>query len=253
MIEGLAAAAGVARSYADHFEVCRAKTPALLDQAYRLRYQVYCLEHPFENAAEHGDGREIDPEDDRSAHTLLLHRKSGAPVGTARVILPLRGARGRPLPIERILAPGDRPLLAALPADSTAEVSRFAVSKLFRRRRGEQLYPDAGFAEANAGPDERRLMPYITFGLLRGVFEICLDEGISHLCAVMDPALLRILDRIGLDFTSVGGLVEHHGRRQPCYAPLAALIEQSSAAGSLLWQYLGETMRRPEPARATAA
>jgi ribosomal protein L15E len=30
--------------YRQHFEVVRADTPSLLDEAYRLRYQVYCVE-----------------------------------------------------------------------------------------------------------------------------------------------------------------------------------------------------------------
>ena len=31
--------------YREHFEVVRASTPSLLDQVYRLRYQVYCVEN----------------------------------------------------------------------------------------------------------------------------------------------------------------------------------------------------------------
>ena len=34
--------------YREHFEVVRASTPILLDQAYRLRYQVYCVENSYE-------------------------------------------------------------------------------------------------------------------------------------------------------------------------------------------------------------
>jgi hypothetical protein len=30
--------------YRQHFEIVRADTPSLLDEAYRLRYQVYCVE-----------------------------------------------------------------------------------------------------------------------------------------------------------------------------------------------------------------
>jgi len=29
--------------YNEYFDIVRADTPALLDEAYRLRYQVYCL------------------------------------------------------------------------------------------------------------------------------------------------------------------------------------------------------------------
>src|SRR5579863_9500193 len=90
-------------SYNSYFDIVRADTPALLDAAFRLRYQVYCVENPFENAAEHSDGRERDADDDRSIHTLLVHRRTGIVAGTARVILPIHGGLLRPLPIHRIL------------------------------------------------------------------------------------------------------------------------------------------------------
>ena len=59
--------------YNEYFDIERADDPERLDRVYRLRYQVYCLEHPFENADEHSDGRERDEDDDRSVHTLLVH------------------------------------------------------------------------------------------------------------------------------------------------------------------------------------
>src|SRR5437588_3429764 len=94
---------GFAWHYNEYFDIVRANSPALLDEAYRLRYQVYCLEHPFENAAEHSDGRERDEDDDRSVHSLLVHRQTGVFAGTVRAILPKEVQR-RPLPIHRILA-----------------------------------------------------------------------------------------------------------------------------------------------------
>ena len=80
-------------------------------------------------------------------------------------------------------------------------------------------------------------MPFITLGLMKGVFDICRDYEISHLAAVMEPPLIRILRRFGLDFIPIGGLVEHHGLRQPCIAQMANLIERSRASDTLLWQY----------------
>src|SRR6266536_130703 len=171
--------------YNEHFDIVRADSPALLDQAYRLRYQVYCLEHPFENAAEHNDGRERDEDDDRSVHSLLVHRQTGADAGTARAILPIEVER-RPLPIHRILASQDCDLTNRFPAHSTAEISRFAVSKEFRRR-VEGRYAESVPGGAPAMPTERQITPYITFGLMRGIIEVCREYGISHISAVMKP------------------------------------------------------------------
>jgi N-acyl amino acid synthase of PEP-CTERM/exosortase system len=226
-------------SYDRYFEVVRATTPEQLDLAHRLRYQVYCIENSFEDPARCSDGREVDEDDNRSAHALLLHRQSGATAGTVRLIMPLLDDGRRPLPIERTLDPAARLRLEPLPRHLVAEVSRFAVSKNFRRRHGDGHYAEAGFSRSLAGraARDRRLIPFITFGLLRAVFAICLEHGIIHLAAMMEPALLRLLFRLGLVFEPLGGLVEHHGLRQPCVARLVDLARRSREEASLLWHY----------------
>src|SRR5689334_16507922 len=88
--------------YDQHFDVIRAATPELVREAYRLRYQVYCVENPFEDPEQHVGAYESDDEDDRSIHTLLLHRRTGEIAGTTRVILPDQ-QRFRPLPMATLL------------------------------------------------------------------------------------------------------------------------------------------------------
>ena len=229
-------AAILATSYNEHFDVVRATTPALLDQAYRLRYQVYCVENPFEDPTEHLEGREIDVDDDRSVHALLVHRRTGMMAGTVRVILPGKGEQRRPLPIHRVTC---SPALDELPHSEMGEISRFAVSKEFRRRLGESRYADLGFT-GQTSDNERRLVPYITFGLIRGVLEICLEYQVRYICAVMEPPLIRLLGRIGLAFEPLGDLVQYHGLRQPCGASLTDLVGRSRSEHDPLWQYAGE-------------
>jgi N-acyl amino acid synthase of PEP-CTERM/exosortase system len=230
-------------TYNEHFDVVRASTPSLLDEAFRLRYQVYCVENPFENPAEQVDGRETDVDDDRSVHSLLIHRRSGMTAGTVRVILPDAGRRPRPLPIHKVTR---SPLLDELPPHEMGEISRFAVSKEFRCRLGESRYADIG---ALNGPStyasERRVVPYITFGLIRGVLETCLEYQIKYISAVMEPALIRLLSRIGLVFEPIGDAVRYHGLRQPCVARLGDLVERSRRERAPLWQYAGEKAFRP--------
>ena len=238
--------------YDFHFAIVRARTPELLRKAYRLRYQVYCVEKPFENPDEQIDQCETDKYDDRSAHTLLVHRRTGEVAGASRVILP---HKGDPLPISTLLHGADLRSFAEFPIARTAEISRFAVSKQFRRRCGEERRADAGFGETTRTHEinERRLMPYITLGLIKGVFDICRDHKISYLAAVMEPPLLRILRRLGLNFTPIGGLVEHHGLRQPCIARIADLVEHSRESETLLWQYAASQTRAVEDGRLAAA
>jgi N-acyl amino acid synthase of PEP-CTERM/exosortase system len=209
-------------SYNEYFDVVRADTPDLVEAAFRLRYQVYCVEHPFENPAEHPDGLEHDVHDPQSVHCLLVHRPTGLVAGTVRLVLPQREGSARDLPI---LAICDHPALsdeAILPRAQTAEISRFAISKEFRRRAEDASGP-AGIP----GPsvlDARRIIPHITLGLMKAVVRMSHEQHVPHLCAVMEPALLRLLGRFGMSFTPLGPLVDYHGRRQPCYAPLDHLL-----------------------------
>jgi N-acyl amino acid synthase of PEP-CTERM/exosortase system len=242
----------VASHYDSHFSIVRATTPELLRKAYRLRYQVYCVENPFENPEQQVDGCETDKYDERSVHTLLVHRRTGEVAGTSRVILP---HESEPLPIATLLNGADLRRFADFPRARTAEISRFAVSKHFRRRCGEKSCADVEQDE-NVGVrevDERRLMPFVTLGLLKGVFDVCRDYKITHLSAVMEPPLIRILRRLGLDFIPIGDLVEHHGRRQPCVARLMDLVEHSRETDTLLWQYAQAGTPAEQRARLVAA
>ena len=61
------------------------------------------------------------------------------------------------------------------------------------------------FGDAALIETERRLMPFVSLGLIRGMCDICLEYGITHLAAVMEPPLIRILHRLGIKFMPIGG------------------------------------------------
>jgi N-acyl amino acid synthase of PEP-CTERM/exosortase system len=206
--------------YREHFEVVRASTPTLLDQVYRLRYQVYCVENAYEDPDRQPGGLETDIYDERSVHALLVHRGSEAVAGTVRVILPGTDQQSPPLPINIVADSEQRELLRRLP-HCTAELSRFAVSKEFRQR--------------CADPEDRRMLRYITIGLIRGALEMCRDNDIQYVCAVMERSLIRLLGRLGFVFEHLGGLIEYHGARQPCVAQVNQIV--STAEGTLWWRH----------------
>ena len=207
--------------YREHFEVVRASTPTLLDQVYRLRYQVYCVENAYEDPDRQPGGLETDIYDERSVHALLVHRGSEAVAGTVRVILPGTDQQSPPLPISIVADSEQRELLRRLPHSRTAELSRFAVSKEFRQR--------------CADPEDRRMLRYITIGLIRGALEMCRDNDIQYVCAVMERSLIRLLGRLGFVFDHLGGLIEYHGARQPCVAQVNQIV--STAEGTLWWRH----------------
>ena len=191
----------------------------MLDLAFFLRFQVYCLERGFEDVAKYPDARERDADDHRSLHSLLLDRACGSAVGTVRLILP---RRGQDLPVFKAIGASALDGVG-LPLDSTAEVSRFAVAKAFRRQLEEGWCLRMGRAPMMGGGRGPALQ-LLTFGLIHAVVMMSVRGGITHIVAMMEPALLRLLGRLGIAFHSLGPPIEHHGIRQPGWAVLSHLI-----------------------------
>jgi N-acyl amino acid synthase of PEP-CTERM/exosortase system len=221
-------------AYDRYFSVIPANTPELLDAAYALRYQVYCVEHAFENPAEQIGEREKDVYDAQSVHAVLVSKRTGGVVGCVRLILPDASALGRSgavrsgrgeaeLPMRRLLSANERARLDEFPRERTAEISRYAISKMFRRREGESLYSDVHIEDLLAN-EARRLAPHVSLGLIQGVGKLAAYHGITNLCAAMAPPLLRLLERFGLVFERLGPAIEYHGLRQPCIANCEALL-----------------------------
>jgi N-acyl-L-homoserine lactone synthetase len=165
------------------FYTIRASSDLLRDYVYRVRYQVFCLEKGFE--FRNDTRREIDVDDLRSVHFLVMKYDGGA-VGTARMILP---EPANPLPTERLAD------LGGLPADITrmGEISRMTII-----------------------PPHRRQLDIYNL-IIRELISIGVEYNLVGAIAIMEPALLRHWTRLGIQFNQIGGLIEHHGVRQPCY------------------------------------
>jgi N-acyl amino acid synthase of PEP-CTERM/exosortase system len=207
-----------------YLTVMHANSRELLDAVFRLRFQVYCLERGFEDAAAHPDGRERDEDDARSLHFVVLYRpmkaRASIPAGTVRLILPRRGID---LPVLRLLSIRQRRRLD-LPLTSTAEVSRFAVPREFRKRLTRDLSARPDHAFRTLGGAREAPNP-LSFLLLRAVVTMTADQGITHILAMMEPPLLRLLGRLGIEFHPIGGMVEHHGLRQPVWGAMSNIIQ----------------------------
>lgn len=239
-VTGLPAApnenARLAELFKHWFETKPAVTAEEIEQAHRLRYQVYCIENPFEDAADNPNEMEMDEYDPHSVHSLLIHRPTNTTMGAVRLILPSPDAAYH-LPIQDVWETNHVPY----PEATTAEISRYAISREFRRRAGEERYADVNWAEnqqkaAEQRRLERRVLPHITLGLMKSVLRMCIEHEITHVCAVMEPALIRLLNRFGLHFEPIGPVVDYHGRRQPCYASLETLLRTSREASREFWE-----------------
>ena len=225
--------------YDRHFIVVPADTPELLDAAHALRYQVYCVEHQFEDRALQESGRERDRYDAHSVHAVLIAKASGNVVGCVRLILPRGDAAS--LPLWDHLSTKDRARLDAFGRDRTAEISRYAIAKIYRRREGESLYPDVAEPSAN---ELRRLVPHMSLGLLRGVGQLAARNGMETVCAAMAPALMRLLERFGLVFERLGPPIDLHGIRQPCLGECEQLLAGMAERNEEYYRLVAQAYRR---------
>ena len=196
----------------DEYEVVAAESSELIRECLRLRYQVYCLERGFEPGR---NGLESDAFDDQASHVLLVHRASGEPIGTVRVIPASRYLPVEEFPMARVCEKG---LLDHLPADTTGEISRFCVSKARRISCGASSM--------------------VRLGLMRGVLNASVELGLTHWCAIMEPILLRLLQRNAIHFASVGPLVDYHGLRQPAYADIGRVLGRTRFQQRDNWEYV---------------
>ena len=102
-----------------------------------------------------------------------------------------------------------------------AEISRFCISREFKRRMAEAETLWANTSEDPLVTDkfvQRRLIPHITIGLFAAIVRMSAEHGVRYWYAVMEPSLLRFLQRFGIQFESIGPMVDYHGKRQPCFA-----------------------------------
>lgn len=227
----------------EYFELVHADTDELRAEVYALRFQVYVLETGFEkpeNCKSRIDesGQTIYWEEDefdaRSDHYLLRHRRSGAYAATARLILPETADLSAPYPIEQH-CPLEQPVTDQDLRRQLGEISRFAVSKVFKRRGGEeQSIPGvATNIEVYFDETERRVLPHISLGLFAAVMRLVYFHKVDYCYAVMEPALIRLLGRFGVLFDRIGPDVDYHGIRVPCISSVQqslASIQQVSPA-----------------------
>jgi N-acyl amino acid synthase of PEP-CTERM/exosortase system len=214
--------------YRQFFDYRIVKTEADRQAAHMLRYEVYCEETGFESKDVHPDGLERDAFDVHSVLSVLQHRNSNRTAGTVRLVLPLVDTPGCSQPSRMFATALDTLPDSVLPRATTAEISRLTIHPSFRRRLGDGLYANifAGNEYVSPDFDPRRIIPHITLGLFASIFQMTRENAITHLCAIIDPALLRMLSRLGLYFNQAGPKIDFHGPRQPVYASGSELLSR---------------------------
>jgi N-acyl amino acid synthase of PEP-CTERM/exosortase system len=205
----------------------------MCEACFRIRFQTYCIDNGFEDPASRPDGLERDEFDSHSIHSILTHNATGDAIGTVRLVLPDQDGWRRVLPIQRVAGALVTDRTAPFPILRTAEISRFSIIKSFRN-----YVPDQGFEARLSSEEWRKMLIHLPLGLIKSCVEMSAREEMSHWAAVMEPALLRLLTRLGIHFNPIGSLVEHHGRRQPCWTDVGAMLDRVHAERPDVWNVI---------------
>ncbi|MFQ5535104.1 MAG: PEP-CTERM/exosortase system-associated acyltransferase [Sphingomonadales bacterium] len=219
------------------FEVRLANSPALLEKAHRLRYDVYCVEQGLESPDHHPDGLERDEYDGHSVQSVLIHRQSGIVAGVARLILPWHEGQERPLPFHQACARNSKPHPSPLLA--TAEASRLLISREFVRHANRYMKRRASGADRNT-KDYPAHSPVqnLLYGLIASIAQMSAPHDITHICALMRPALRRLLSRLDIHLQCHGPMVDYHGWRQPCLVALDDVSKAVAQSRPDLWEIM---------------
>ena len=236
--------------FGEYFEVISANTYELRKIVYQLRFQVYCVETGFENPNQYPTQLEIDPFDKVSVYILLKHRPTGLYVGTVRLILhhPEVGFPMDFLPTSPLFKNQKR-----FPRRKVAEISRFAISKQFRRRLAEFVSPSVARDDCYTDGHvhyQRFFLPHISLGLMQGLVRMSAEHGIKHWFIVTELSLIRLLTRYSVYLIPEGSPVEYHGQRQPCYVHIEPMLARVYEEQPEVWAFLTNNGQHYSGARA---
>jgi len=194
------------------------------EQTYRLRHQVYCEDLGWEERRT--DALETDEHDAHSLHCLARSKQSGNLAGCVRLVLARPGDPGHPFPFELTCAETlDRALIDRLAGNRqrVAEVSRLAIGRDYRRRRGEEASPGT-LLESSFGTAEQPRFPYLLVGLYMAVFVVAERHQLDTLFLLVEPRLSRHLNHLGIGNQPIGRAAEHRGLRVPAMIDVAQVI-----------------------------
>jgi len=210
------------------------ESPNILEEVYRLRYQVYCKECKFIKEEDYPEGLERDKYDDYSLH-FVAEDKDGI-IGSARMILdsplvfPLEEHCNGFLTIDK----------ESLPRKSLAEISRLVISKDYRRRRGDALYYSPEFDDKLSLSSTDSLVTRIrpmAFGIYREIYQESKRRGIIYWYALMEKTLWMLLRLHNFIFEPIGEEIDFYGPVRPYLGKIERMEEEVQQRSPHIFKY----------------
>jgi len=237
-------------AYQNTFRVLRADSNALKEIAFRLRYEIFCLENSIDTALKStlGESLEKDAYDDHSLHYLLYQKSTDEAVGTVRVVLPREDKLLHSFPMQFIC---DHPLLHMEDRVTRfCEISHLCMTKNFRKRPGDGPVLPAYYEQDSdlhlnnsANVHVRRIIPFAPLGLLRAAFEGALDKGLTDCICVLDHEQLYALQRIGLSYRVLGPRLNVRGHQQPVIFNIKHALDNMILQNAPCWEIVSDKGR----------
>ena len=202
----------------------------ILEETFKLRYEVYVEEFSFESKADHPDGLETDNFEDESVHFACLNEYDEV-MGTIRLVLDSE----KGFPIEHA---ADISFTGEMPErNKIGEISRLTVKKDLRRRKEDGIHGVESYIKKKEGgvlPDDGnippemqgRKNPILVLGLYQVMYHESRRKGLTHWYMITEPKLFYALKTYGFPFRQIGDPVWYHGNRTP-YLGIVKEIEKS--------------------------
>lgn len=204
----------------------------LLDKAYQLRFQVYCLECAYLDAIEHPQGREVDDHDAHASHFVALNLQDEL-VGYVRLVHP--DAQGC-FPLQHHGLQLHEGYTVPPPAES-AEISRLMISPRYRRRRGDKPSGVTVQEEHEQDMERRASSPQILLSMYRQMYQHSLQHNIRYWYAAMERYLAVALKSMNFGFEQIGPYTDYYGPVAPFLGDLRKLEDglRQSSPQMLAW------------------
>ena len=224
----------------EYFEMVPAISDELKNEAYKLRYQVFCIENKFLNSEHYPDDLEFDEFDQHSVHYLIRHRKSGDYAATVRLILPDANNPEKLFPLELHCEVDNFAVMQPINRKHLGEISRLCVSKAFKKRRDEAhklaaISPDQ---QSYFTPDERRTFPHLSLALMACIIKASHENDIHFTYGTMESQWFRFISALGIDVIKIGPLADYHGKRWPTLINRSNMLDRLAEKNLDIWNFL---------------
>ena len=232
----------IVEHFDQYFEMVPAISDELKNEVYKLRYQVYCIETGFLNSEHYPDNLEFDDYDQHSAHYLIRHRKSGAYAATTRLILPDTNNPKKLFPLEKYCEIDNYTAMQSIDKKHLGEVSRFCVSKAFKKRKNEanSIAPIISDCSDYFTLEEKRTFPYLSLALMACCIKACHENDIHYLYVITDPPWIRFVSALGINLIKIGPLAlgNYYGKRCPTLIEVADMLDCVAEKNLDIWNLL---------------